>query len=148
MQATGSVRPAGVFALSMSARAIRKRERKAALRRLAADRKFDRTAIIQPSIVRTELTDRELAILRKQTDALFETGKIDIRYMGVRFLELHRQGWTPPFIEHFGEATGMIGEDLSKWTDEQFEQVWEWWRHLHPVRRDEVMHESRELSKP
>lgn len=79
------------------------------------------------------LTDRQRALLTKQTKALFARGQIDVRYMGVRFVELFGLCWTP--------AKGADPRQI-ECTDAEFEQVFSWWVDLSYKTRNEMVEEA------
>lgn len=132
--------------LSMTAKAIRKRANREALRQIKQEQAVTRRTVVRPSVVRSELTERERGLLRDQTDRMFASGEIDIRFMGVRFLELHAQGWTPPFLSRDPAIADMEEEDRAEWTDEMFEAVFEWWSKIHPTHRDDLVGIMRDMA--
>lgn len=132
--------------LSMTAKAIRKRANREALRQIKAEQASTRRTVVRPSVVRSKLTEKERGVLRDQTDRLFQVGEIDIRFMGIRFLELHQQGWTPPFLSRDPSVACMEQEDREEWTEEQFDAVFEWWSRLHPESRDAMVGIMRDMA--
>lgn len=78
---------------------------------------------------RAGLTEREQTALQTQADKAFASGKISLRFMGLRFLELYFLGWTP--------ISGI------RCSQAAFEEIWDWWNGLHPQQRLSIMHISR-----
>jgi len=85
----------------------------------------------------SQLSDRERAIIREKVEALSAAGKIDPRYMGLRFLELYALHWTPEF------GIPKIAGDLRHYSDEEFYGFWEWWTKIGSHNRAEVIVLSR-----
>lgn len=87
-----------------------------------------------PVLASTTLTYRQIIVLKKATDPLFETGILSIRYMGLRYLQLYCLGWTT--------RNGI------KCSDAEFDGVWEWWNDVSVDDREELMELSRECGVP
>ncbi len=85
-----------------------------------------------PQVAKSGLTPHEQRILHIATRPLFEQGTIDLRFMGIRFLELFHLSWTPLRYVVIGGKAEMRGV----WcTDVEFEDVWAWWCGLHGATR-------------
>ncbi len=96
-----------------------------------------------PSVAHAGLSDREQLLLREATKPLFSSGRIDLRYMGVAFLELHHLCWTPPFLKNDPLTEDMSMQRRDQWADEQFTLIWQWWTELGYGGRMLVIRESR-----
>lgn len=102
-----------------------------------------RPVVRTSAAVRTGLSDRERALLREATEPLFTSARIDLRYMGVAFLELHHLGWTAPFLAADPAVKHWPADLREQWADRQFELVWTWWTRLSVAARREVLSISR-----
>lgn len=92
----------------------------------------------------TSLTPREIGLLNEACADLLAAGLIDLRYMGIFYLELIFLRWTEVEIEGYPEAEFMTRRDREAWADQQFSGVWDWWSDLDPIERQQVVDLSRE----
>lgn len=79
--------------------------------------------------IRTALTPADIRSLNQQLQPLVAAGKIDLRYMGIQYLELHAMGFTP--------ASGL------PCTDAEFDEVCDWWKSLSPQTRSNLLRNYR-----
>lgn len=79
--------------------------------------------------IRTALTPADIRQLNQQLQPLVAAGKIDLRYMGIQYLELHAMGFTP--------ASGL------RCTNAQFDQVCDWWKSIAPQTRSFLLRNYR-----
>lgn len=99
--------------------------------------------VTRPSVVTTRLSAREQRLLRQKTEPLFIAGKVDLRFMGMHFLELHHLHLTPEFLQYDRVTRGMSPERREQWVNQQFERIFDWWSGLSPAQRDDIIAASR-----
>lgn len=125
-----------------SAEAVqRRRDNRAALRRGREVKNAERLKAVSGGIISaTSLTDKEQATLKTITEPLFNAGVIHMRYMGLRFLELFKLGWTPMRYVMVNKRVEVSGIWCSEY---DFELVWAWWGGLSREERSAVIRASR-----
>ena|SRR6185503_6971073 len=123
--------------------AANRRANRAALRAMREGRTVAFKATVRPSIIKTGLSWREQRILRRQTDRMFLEGKIDLRYMGIYYLELQHLCWTPPFLANDPICLELPVEKREAWVDAEFTTVFNWWSTRLTSERLDVISQSR-----
>lgn len=79
--------------------------------------------------IRSALTPADIRQLNRQLQPMVAAGRIDLRFMGIHYLELHAMGFTP--------ASGL------RCTDAEFDQVCNWWKSLAPQSRANLLRNYR-----
>lgn len=80
---------------------------------------------------RSPLTRRDQLLLRRQAEDAKKSGIVQLRFLGMRYLELTKMEWTP--------ATGL------QCTVDEFDAILQWWGDLWPRQRKSLMKHAVEL---
>jgi hypothetical protein len=116
---------------SLEARMRRRKNREARMRWLRDKGKLRQAATVTPIAI-NGLDENERRTLQAACAPLFEQGIIDTRFMGIRFLELFKVGWTP---EQSVRLEGRLTTRGIKCTSNQFDGIWDWWNSKSLIRR-------------